>query len=193
MPLSGHPARLPCYEGGVPKLVAFLRGMNLGGRRISNVELCASIEALGFEDVSAFLASGNVVFSAKGSGPSIGRRLEQGLAERLGYPVPTFLRTAARARSIADAQPFSRRKAAAARGKLQVIFLSRPPSSEAATSALALRTDDDWLAIDGQEMYWSPRGKLSDSVLDIKALEKLLGPTTIRTKNTVERLVAKHF
>ena len=49
------------------KLVAFLRGMNLGGRRISNTELVKAFEQAGFEGAAAFRASGNVVFeSAEG-------------------------------------------------------------------------------------------------------------------------------
>ena len=44
------------------RYVAFLRGMNLGRRRIKNPELCAAFEGIGFTNVSAFLASGNVIF-----------------------------------------------------------------------------------------------------------------------------------
>ena len=31
------------------RFVAFLRGMNLGGRRIKNPELCAAVERIGFD------------------------------------------------------------------------------------------------------------------------------------------------
>ena len=48
------------------RYVAFLRGMNLGNRRIKNPELAAEFERLGFEDVATFRASGNVVFSLPG-------------------------------------------------------------------------------------------------------------------------------
>jgi hypothetical protein len=43
---------------------AFLRGMNVGGHRVSNVELGARFEELGFSEVSTFRASGNVIFAA---------------------------------------------------------------------------------------------------------------------------------
>jgi hypothetical protein len=48
------------------RYVAFLRGMNLGGRRISNDDLRSRFEALGCEDVATFRASGNVVFAKAG-------------------------------------------------------------------------------------------------------------------------------
>ncbi len=41
----------------MPSHVAFLRGMNLGGRRIKNEELQAEFEALGFTDVACFRAA----------------------------------------------------------------------------------------------------------------------------------------
>ena len=46
------------------RYVAFLRGMNLGNRRIKNHELRAEFERLGFEEVATFRASGNVVFGS---------------------------------------------------------------------------------------------------------------------------------
>jgi uncharacterized protein (DUF1697 family) len=175
----------------MPRYVAFLRGMNLGGRRIGNVELCGAVAALGFSDVSAFLASGNVIFDGPGSATAITERLESGLAEQLGYSVPTFLRTAAQVRAIARVEPWERRRLEG-RGKPQVIFLRRKPGKAAAASVADLATEDDWLALRGCELHWSPRGGLSEAELDLDAVEKLLGPTTIRTRNTIERLVAKH-
>ena len=46
------------------RYVAFLRGMNIGGRRIKNEELRREFEELGLSDVSCFRASGNVIFAA---------------------------------------------------------------------------------------------------------------------------------
>jgi uncharacterized protein (DUF1697 family) len=43
--------------------VAFLRGMNLGKRRIENDELRAQFEAMGLAEVATFRASGNVIFA----------------------------------------------------------------------------------------------------------------------------------
>ncbi|MEZ4452918.1 MAG: DUF1697 domain-containing protein [Nannocystaceae bacterium] len=172
---------------------AFLRGMNLGGRRITNQDLCACFEALGLADVAAFLASGNVVFTARGAADAIARRIERGLAEQLDYEVPTFVRGAAEVQAIAARRPFAGRRGADARGKAQVLFLAAAPAPAASKAALALASDDDWLELEGRECYWLPAGRLSDSALDLKALERALGMTTIRTKNTVDRLAARHF
>jgi hypothetical protein len=58
---------------------------------------------------------------------------------------------------------------------------------------LALATDQDLLAFGKRELYWLPSGGTADSALDRKAIDALLGPTTMRTKATVEQLAAKFF
>jgi uncharacterized protein (DUF1697 family) len=79
----------------VNRYVAFLRGMNLGGRRITNEALRAHFEALGCEGVATFRASGNVIFESAGRPAALTTTLEDGLAEALGYEVPVFLRQSA--------------------------------------------------------------------------------------------------
>jgi len=176
------------------RYVAFLRGMNLGGRRIKNDELRRELEALGFAEVSCFRASGNVIFAAEdGEEAKLTTRIEAGLGEALGYEVPVFLRGAAELRAVAAREPFDARALSSSKGKLQVAFLLATPKAAARGQALALATEDDRLALDGRELYWLPRGGMSESELDLKALAAALGPTTIRTMGTVEQIVAKHL
>ena len=58
---------------------------------------------------------------------------------------------------------------------------------------LALATDADRLAFGDREVFWLPAGGTQDSALDQKAIGKLLGSTTMRTKGTIDQLVAKYF
>ncbi len=172
--------------------VAFLRGMNLGRRRITNVELCACLDGLGFENVAAFLASGNVVFDAKGTTAPLEKRIEKGLRESLDYEVPTFVRAADEVKDIAARVPFpASRDAKRPGGKLQVAMLRHRPSSSARKTVLALSTKEDQLSIHGRELYWLPSGNLTDSELDMRRIDDALGPMTNRTRRTIERIVAK--
>ena len=57
----------------------------------------------------------------------------------------------------------------------------------------ARSTDDDRLAVKGREVYWLPKGGISDSALDMAAITKLLGMNTIRTMGTMEQIAAKFF
>jgi uncharacterized protein (DUF1697 family) len=180
----------------MPRYAAFLRGMNLGGRRITNEALRAHVAALeGVADVATFRASGNVTFDTHAREPvdALAQRVESGLAAALGYDVPVFLRSAAEVRAIAAHAPFPAKRVAASNGKLQVLLLHDAPAASAARDVLALATDDDQLDLHARELYWLPRDRMSDSALDLTAIAKLLGPGTQRTMGTLELIAQKHF
>lgn len=176
------------------RFVAFLRGMNLGNRRIKNPELVAEFERLGFDEIATFRASGNVVFATgkRESRAALTERIEAGLIAGLGYDVPVYLRSAAEVVAIASCEPFPAKDVAASKGKVQVTMLRGKPSAAAGKKALALSDDRDRLAIDGSELYWLPSGGISESDLDLKAIERALGPGTQRTMGTIEQIAAKY-
>jgi uncharacterized protein (DUF1697 family) len=175
------------------RYVAFLRGMNLGKRRIKNDELRVEFETLGFEDVATFRASGNVIFgSAKQSEGALTRTIEHGLGDALGYEVPVFLRSCAEVAAIAAREPFAAKLVDASKGKLQVSLLKNKPTAAARKQVLALATDEDRLAIKGRELFWLPSGGTIESELDLEAIDKALGKGTQRTKGTIEQISAKH-
>jgi len=178
----------------VSRYVAFLRGMNLGKRRIKNPELAAEFERLDLGDVATFRASGNVVFELGGreSRAALAERIETGLLEGLGYDVPVYLRTIDEVAKIAAREPFPAQALAASKGKLQVTMLRSKPSAAASRKALAFGGEEDRLAIEGSELYWLPSGGISESELDLKAIEKALGPGTQRTMGTIEQIAAKY-
>jgi uncharacterized protein (DUF1697 family) len=175
------------------RYVAFLRGMNLGKRRIKNDELRAEFETLGFEGVATFRASGNVIFAAaKESEGALRRTIEGGLGDALGYEVPVFLRSCSEVAAIAGQEPFPPRAIAASKGKLQVTMLARKPTAAAREEVLALATEEDGLAIEARELFWLPSGGTLESELDHKAIAKALGQGTQRTMGTIEQIAAKH-
>ena len=179
----------------MPRFAAFLRGVNLGSRRkASSAQLGSCFEGIGFEDVQTFRTSGNVVFDAgRASREQLTGKIEKALAEALGYDVVVFVRTAAEIEAIAAHQPFPAKSVEASNGKLQVWMLSAKPSAAVRKRVLALATDADRLGFGDRELYWLPSGGTRDSALDSKAIAKLLGSTTMRTKGTVEALAAKYF
>jgi uncharacterized protein (DUF1697 family) len=176
------------------RYVAFLRGMNLGGRRIKNEELRRHFEEMGFEEVATFRASGNVIFSAPGrqAEGKLAVRVEAELDERLGYDVPVFLRSIEEVAAIAARRPFDAKRVEKSKGKLQISLLKKKPSAAAKKKVLALASDEDLLAIEGRELYWLPSGGLLESDLDLRAIEALVGADTRRTMGTIEQIAAKH-
>jgi len=182
------------YGVRMSRYAAFLRGINVGGHRVKNTELQALFEAMGVADVRTFRASGNVIFSADGELPSeLSERIEAGLERSLGYEVATFLRSAAEFHEIAGAEPFAAEHVEASAGRLQVAMLDAPPATSVRTQVLTLASDDDRLAFGERELYWLPSGGMMESALELKVIEQLLGPMTLRTKGTIEQIAARHF
>ena len=177
------------------RYVAFLRGMNLGNRRIKNPELVAHFEAIGLEDVATFRASGNVVFvdPAGEAESKLRMRLEAELEERLGYDVAVFLRGAEEVAAIAAREPFRRRRRPPrSKGRPQVVLLGRKPSAKAKKAVLDLAPEGDLMVIEGRELHWLPTVGLSETELDTKALDAALGKGTTRTAGTIEQIAAKY-
>lgn len=179
----------------MPQYAAFLRGVNLGPhRRVSGADLKLAFEGMGFEDVGTFRASGNVVFGgASGSVAKLKARVEEGLSAAVGMEIVVFLRSADEVRAIAEHEPFPSKLVAKSKGKLQVLILPKKPTAAAGKEVLSLASDDDRLAFGPRELYWLPKGGTLESTLDRSRIEKLVGPTTSRTKGTIEQLAAKFF
>jgi uncharacterized protein (DUF1697 family) len=179
----------------VSRFAAFLGGINVGGHRVKNDELRLRFEEMGFHEVATFRASGNVVFAVHDEPPGeeLTDRIERELAASLGYRVPTFLRTAEELSTVAAAEPFDAARLQASKGKLQVGLLAARPTPRARKDVLKLASDEDLLAFGERELYWLPSGGILDSALDFKAIGVLLGPMTLRTKNTVTQIAAKHL
>jgi uncharacterized protein (DUF1697 family) len=177
----------------VDRYVAFLRGMNLGNRRIANEELRRHFAEMGLEEVETFRASGNVVFATpKGEVEGkLAQRVEGELGERLGYEVPVFLRSIEEVAAIAAREPFDA-EAVKSKGKLQILLLAKRPTAAVKKKALGLASEEDRLAIEGRELYWLPSGGIGESDLDLKAINAALGAGTMRTMGTIAQIAAKH-
>jgi uncharacterized protein (DUF1697 family) len=173
------------------RYAAFIRAVNLGkNRRVTGAQLKTLFEEAGAEEVATFRTSGNVVFEAP---RDMGSALEKHLERALGHEVVIFLRSANDVKAIAAHEPFSPKDVAASKGKVQVALLGKKPTAAKEKKALALATDQDLLVFGKRELYWLPSGGTMESELDRKALDDLLGPSTMRTKGTVEQLAAKFF
>jgi uncharacterized protein (DUF1697 family) len=172
----------------MPRYVALLRAINVGGHTVKMDQLRTLFEALGFANVSTFIASGNVLFdSPEKDAAKLEQRIEAQLGQSLGYEVATFLRTPAEIAAAAAHEPVPRTDGDA----LYVTFLRTAPDAEAAARLAALGSDDDRFAVHGRELYWWTRGRLSDSRITGAQLEKAMRqPGTSRNLTTVRKLAA---
>lgn len=176
----------------MPKYVAFLRAINVGGHIVKMDHLRTLFESMGFENVETFIASGNVIFESRiKSTGSLEKRIQDSLQQALGYPVATFIRTIDELCAIDLYQPFSDSELNGS-GVLYIAFLSGPPGDDEAQKLLSLKSEIDEFHVSGREAYWLCRAKMSESKFSGALLERTLArAATIRNANTVKRLVAK--
>ncbi|MFL5825679.1 MAG: DUF1697 domain-containing protein [Thermoleophilaceae bacterium] len=179
----------------MPKYAAFLRAVNLGPtRKTSSAELKSAFEGLGMVDVATFRTSGNVVFGTSRRSPAkLQAELEMGLEQAFGFDFDIFLRPDEELVALAEHQPFDPALVDASDGKLQVMLLSEPPARKTRDEVLAHATDADRLAFGERELFWLPSGRMLESELDLKAIGKLVGTNTMRTKGTIELIAEKFF
>jgi uncharacterized protein (DUF1697 family) len=170
---------------------AFLRAVNLGGhRRVSNEELRGALEQAGLSSVKTFRASGNAVFA--GGKNDVQDVIERALAARFGFTVPVYLRSAAQLQALVETDPFPDARSRPSR-KLQVALLERRPSARDRDRVLEHATDDDLLSFGDRELLWLPSTTTRRSALDLRKIETLIGPWTMRTMNTLEEIVSRYF
>jgi uncharacterized protein (DUF1697 family) len=180
-------------ESAMPRFIAFLRAINVGGRNVTMEKLRGLFDELGFAKVETFIASGNVIFEAKGrDDAAVARKIEKHLQEALGYEVSTFVRTAEEIAAIAAARPFDEKTMKAATA-FNVIFLAEPMPKDLAKEMAKFRTEIDDFRVDGREVYWLCRKKQSESTFSNNVFEKGLRiRATIRGMTTVQKLSAKY-
>lgn len=112
------------------RCVALLRGINVGGKNLIRMaNLRCWVEELGFQDVTTYIQSGNVLFEAENSNMARAQIEAKLAAEE--RPVRAVLRTAEEMRALIAASPFG----PDADKRHVVTFLDGPGSSTDLVSA----------------------------------------------------------
>ncbi len=176
-----------------PRLIAFLRAINVGGHTVTMAQLRQEFEALGLKDVETFIASGNVIFSARqADSAALEKKIETRLRASLGYEVATFIRTDAEVAAVAGYKAFKAAKIKDA-GAFCVGFLEKPLDAAATRTLMTFNTDVDDFHTDGREVYWLCKVGQSDSKFNNARFEKALKiRCTFRGINTIRRLADKY-
>jgi len=176
----------------MPQFFAFLRGINAGPKRAVRMGvLRQTFESLGFFSVATFLGSGNVVFETRAKDVRrLEKTIEGGLKQALGYSVPVFIRTHAELKEILTSEAFD--KPLIFDADANIIFLAHNLDQKDRANLMALATETDRFRVHRREVYWWRRKKPGTSLFSTVPLAKVLSePFTIRSTNTIRRLVAK--
>lgn len=177
----------------MPRYVAFLRAINVGGHVVKMERLRELFESLGLRGVETFIASGNVIFETRATdAAALEARIERHLATSLGYEVATFLRTTEELAAVAAHVPFPEADPIPEGRALWVGFLKSPPGAAPREALMAYRSDSDDFQIRQREFYWLRRTGMSDSAVTGARLERAIGAATMRNVTTVRKLSAKY-
>ena len=172
------------------RYVALLRGINVGGANlIPMAALRVSFESCALADVSTYIQSGNVIFSAKGTERQIATRIGKALATAFDYTGLVMLRTQAQMRAVVSKAP-SRFGKSPDKYRYDVVFLDA--SLEASTALETIRTREgvDEASAGPGVIYFSRLiSRASQSYLPKLVSMPIYKQMTVRNWNTTTKLL----
>lgn len=170
------------------RYVALLRAVNVAGRKVPMKELRARFEALGHENVTTYIQSGNVVFDSAAKPPKLAAELEAEIQATFGLRTPVVIRTRPELAEVVRANPYLKTGADVAR--LYVMFLGDRPATAAVRSLDPERSTPDEFTVVRKEIFIHAPNGVGRSKLTIDWFEQHLGTVaTNRNWNTVNQLL----
>jgi uncharacterized protein (DUF1697 family) len=170
------------------RLIALLRAVNVGGRKLPMAELRALCGELGWEDVETYIQSGNLVFTAPGEAPEIERKLEEAIEARFGIDVPVMVRTATQWAGYVAANPFPK-VAEDEPNRLQLLVSKERPKSDAAQKLMERALAGEAVRAAGGALWFHFPEGVGTSKLVPALIDKAAGsPSTSRNWRTVLKL-----
>ena len=170
------------------KYVAFLRGINVGNIRIKMPDLKIAFEDLGFQSVSTYLQTGNVVFEANQSLESIKPILEKKLSETFHYVAFVLLYEFDSLADVVAQYPFQKEESHHA----YVVFIDDDTVFDE-LNGFSKNTGEEAqnVAAGNGVLYWKVvKGESTDTVFSkILAKAKYKSHTTVRNVNTLEKML----
>jgi uncharacterized protein (DUF1697 family) len=169
----------------VPRYVALLRGINVGGKHaVPMAKLRALCESLGYGDAATYIQSGNIAFTAaRAVTPTA---FEKALAAEFGFEIPVVLRTEAELARVMKGDPFPK----AERAHVHVGFMATKPPAAAVKAIDHERFLPEEVVVKGCEIYFHLPNGMGRAKLPPHVDRALKTPTTVRNWNTVTKLLA---
>ncbi|MDQ8756001.1 DUF1697 domain-containing protein [Sphingosinicella sp. LHD-64] len=170
------------------RMVALLRAVNVGGRKLPMAELRTLCGALGWTDVATYIQSGNVVFDADCTPAEAETTLEGRIASLYGYEAPTVVRTARQWAAYAPACPFPE-EAIATPNYLLLLVSKRPPVAAAVDAIQARAAAGEQVRQSGDGIWIHFPNGSGTSKITPTIIDRAIGsPATSRNYRTVVTL-----
>jgi uncharacterized protein (DUF1697 family) len=175
---------------GKIKYVAFLRGINVGGKNKIKMEtLRETFSAHGFAGVKTYINSGNVIFeSDEKNEKKLAAEIEKAIEKDFSLVIKVMTRTFAEIEKIVKNNPFE--------GQFEnekdvhVLFLDEPLPEEKRDLLLANNNENERFAVSGREIFCHLKSGFPDSLLGKDYIgKKLKTPATARNWRTVNKIL----
>jgi uncharacterized protein (DUF1697 family) len=174
----------------VPRYVALLSSVNVGGNQVKMADLKAALEKRGLENVSTVTASGNVIFDhARAADAALAREIGDCVQAEFGFRTFAAVRSAEELKAAVAESPFR----GASEDKFVHIHFLDKPLTDAAFRALTAAHEGK-----GQERFAAGTAHIHIDFVDgvgrsrvtAPFLEKHLGSMgTARNLRSLERIV----
>lgn len=171
------------------KYVAFLRGINVGGKNKIKMETLREIlAAQGFQNVKTYINSGNVIFEAMPTADKkLADKIERAIEAEFFLQIKVMVRETAEIAEIIKNNPFA--------GQfendkdLHVLFLEEPLAAEKREILLAQNNENEMFAVQNREIFCLLRISVLDSLLGKDYIgKKLKVSATARNWRTVTKI-----
>jgi uncharacterized protein (DUF1697 family) len=172
--------------------IAFLRGINVGGRIVKKEKLQEAFKSLGFQNVVTYKQSGNVIFKAAFADTNeFKARIEDKLRSLLGYDVAVFTRTIPQFKGIIEQDPFKSQEKEGASFMVTMLpsavpeFPLKLPLTIPRSTAKVISA---WSAEVFSVTHGGGEGALPNAFLE----SKLKAKATTRNMNIIREIVEKY-
>ena len=171
------------------KYVAFLRGINVGGKNKIKMETLREVcAALGFSNVKTYINSGNVIFeTAKIDDKKLAAQIESAIEKEFALKIKVIVRTMAEIEEIIENNPFA--------GQfendkdLHVFFLDEALPDEKRDLLLSNNNENEMFAVQNREIFCLLRVSVLDSLIGKDYIgKKLKVSATARNWRTVNKV-----
>lgn len=149
-----------------------------------------TLAGLGLEDVSSYVNSGNLLFTATGKAVNHETSIRAALEDEFGFEVTTFVRTATQVRALADSELFA--PLAPGHTHFALLPLTRLTAAEK-RAVEGLSNEHDEVAVVGRDVHWLIRSASTETTLGPLKWKRALPdiPTTARNMTMVRKLTLK--
>ncbi len=172
------------------KYVAFLRGINVGGRTSIKMERLREVfNSLGYKNVETYIQSGNVIFEAsEADRDELAAKIESAV-EKEFFKTNVMIRSVEEIKEAIENNPFAGEEFD--EKLFHVVFLSERLSDEKAAMLLSNNNGNEKFAVRNREVYCLLRASgAADSLLGKKYIDnKLKTPATARNWRTLNKIL----